>query len=44
MVFATEVFMASTSIWIVGCSVGSVVVVWRFVYGCECSVYGMCVV
>jgi hypothetical protein len=44
MVFAAEVFRASTSVWVVGCSVGPVVVVWRFADGCGCSVCGMCMV
>jgi hypothetical protein len=41
MVFGAEVFNVSTSVWVTGCSVGSVAVVWRFVDGCGCSVCGM---
>jgi hypothetical protein len=44
MVFGAEVFRASTSVLVVGCSVGSVVVAWRFVDGSGCSVCGMCMV
>jgi hypothetical protein len=42
--FGVEVFMVSTSALVVGCSIGSVVVVWKSVDGCGCSVCGMCVV
>jgi hypothetical protein len=43
-VFGAEVFMASTSVWVVRCSIGSAVVAWRFVDGCGWSVCSMCVV
>jgi hypothetical protein len=43
-VFGAEVFMASTSVWAVRCSIGSAVVAWRFVDGCGWSVCSMCVV
>jgi hypothetical protein len=43
-VFGAEVLMASTSVWVVGCSVGSAVAAWRFVDGYGWSVCGMCVV
>jgi hypothetical protein len=42
--FGAEVFMASTSAWVVGCSVGSVVVAWKSIDGYGWSVCGMCVV
>jgi hypothetical protein len=44
MVSGAEVFNVSTSVWVAGCSVGFVAVVWRFVDGCGCSVCGMCMV
>jgi hypothetical protein len=40
-VFGAEVFMASTSVWAVDCSIGSVVAAWKSVDGCEWSVSGM---
>jgi hypothetical protein len=40
--FGSEVFMASTSVWAVVCSVGSVVASWKFLDGCRWSVSGMC--
>jgi hypothetical protein len=43
-VFGSKVFLASTSVWVVGCSVGSVGAAWRFVDGCGWSVCSMCVV
>jgi hypothetical protein len=43
MVFGVEVFNVSTLAWVAGWSVRFVVVVWRFVDGCGCSVCGMCV-
>jgi hypothetical protein len=43
-VFGDEVFMMSTSVWVVGCSVGSIVAVWKFVDGCGWSACGMCMV
>jgi hypothetical protein len=42
--FGAEVFMVSTSVWDVSCSIGSVVATWKYVDGCEWSVCGMCVV
>jgi hypothetical protein len=48
--FTTEVFIMSTSAWVVGCSIGSsgllgsVVSTWGSVDGCGWAVWGMCVV
>jgi hypothetical protein len=45
-VFRVEVFMVSTSAWIVGCSAGSsgllssVVATWGSADGCGCAVWG----
>jgi hypothetical protein len=43
-VFGAEVFMLSTSVWAVGCSIKSVVAALKFVDGRGWSVCGMCVV
>jgi hypothetical protein len=42
--FGAEVFMTSTSTWVVGYFTGSVVVAWKSVDGCRWSICGMCVV
>jgi hypothetical protein len=42
--FGAEVFMASTTVCVVGCSVGSIVAAWMFVDGCRWSVCDMGVV
>jgi hypothetical protein len=39
--FGAEVFMASTFVWAVGCSVRSTDAAWRFVDGCGWSVCGL---
>jgi hypothetical protein len=41
MVFGTEVFKVSTSVWVADCSVRSVAIVWRFVGGCGCSIWAV---
>jgi hypothetical protein len=38
------VFMVSTSTLVVSCSITFVVVAWKSVDGCGCSVCGMCVI